>query len=120
VALQDLFPQKQDRLKVFGIVAIIVVCGGWLAYYANTHIEIQKTAKMPDSPGLKAGRELNEKLASDHAFLDVGVVVVSESPLKFLVNGAVWSNADLERLPAALKELNPNAEFDIQTQVMRK
>ena len=120
MALQTLLPQKQDRLKLFGIVAIIVVCGVWLAYYASTHFETHRTAQMPDSPALKAGRELNSKLASDHAFLDVGVVVVSESPLKFVVNGAVWSKADLDRLPAALKEFNADAEYDVQVQVMKR
>jgi hypothetical protein len=107
-------------MKVFAIVAIIVVCGGWLVYYASTHIETPKTAQMPDSPGLKAGRELNAKLAEDHAFLDVGVVVESEAPLKFIVNGAVWSKADLDRLPAALKNLNADAEYDVQVHLMKR
>ena len=109
-----------DRRKFYIAIGIIAACVIWLGVYLVGNATFRPVARAPDSPGWRAVTEMNAKLNEDHAFADVGLSVATEKPLKLTVNGAVYTQKDLDRLPGVLKELNGGAEFDMHVDLQRR
>jgi hypothetical protein len=109
------------RWKLILAVSITAICLVWISYFLFTSFSFSaKRATAPSSPGWTSAYEINKKLLDDPAYLDVGVAVASESPLKFVVKGGVYSQADLDRLPEALKKMNPDAEYELQVELLKR
>ena len=97
-----------------------MLCIAWLTYYFGPAISFKGEVKPQDTPGGKIAAELNAKLVADHDFADVAIVAISENPLKFSAVGAVFKQKELDRLPGVLKELQPDAEFEIKVELLRR
>ena len=112
--------EPADRRKFLIVLGIIVVCAIWMIYYFASQVSFQGVAKAPDTPGWKVANEINSKLIAEHAFADVALAVVNEKPLKLTAVGAVYSQKDRDRLPEVLKELNSEAEFEINVEIIKR
>ena len=121
MAIRDLIPSDSaERRKLFIAVSVIGLCTMWLLYFALTHISFGGGARPLDTPGWKLAIELSNKLNEEKPYADVGLAVLNEKPLKFQVNGAVWKQEDLDNLPARLKELKADAEYEMNVEILRR
>ncbi len=109
-----------DRRKLYIALGIFVLCAIWLTYYFGSQMSFRGRDRTLETPGWKASSDIFNKLIADPAFTDIALKVESEKPLKISVMGEVYSKADFERLPGVLKELNSQAEFDIQVEQKKK
>lgn len=109
-----------DRKKLFIVAGCILLCAVWLVYYFGPGLSFRGESKPMDTPAWKISAELNAKLIADHDFADVAIGAISENPLKFSAVGAVFRQKDLDRLPDVLKELRPDAEFEIKVELIKR
>ncbi len=109
-----------DRRKLFLAMGICLLCFIWLAYYFGSQMNFHGPDRTLQTPGWKIASEMYEKLTADHAFADVALKVDTEKPLKIIVMGEVYSKPDFDRLPSVLKELNGEAEYDMQVEYKKK
>lgn len=109
-----------DRRKLFIALGICVVCLLWLGYYFLSQVNFTGPDRTLDTPGWKIVNDMYTKLTADHAYADVALKVDTEKPLKIIVMGEVYSKDDFDRLPKVLKELNAEAEYDIQAEYKKK
>lgn len=113
-------PQNDDRKKKIKVAAastVLALCSIWFVIFYFTSCRHVETVA-PDSPGIQESRRVTEELNKQKEFIDVGFSLVSESPLRFTVNGAVHKQAHIEPLKAKLKELHPEEDYDFEVEVM--
>ncbi|HVU64989.1 MAG TPA: hypothetical protein VHC70_13495 [Phycisphaerales bacterium] len=108
------------RWKMILAISIIFICFLWIVYFTFSNFGSRRLATAPDSPGWTAAHQINQELEKDRAFADVGVAVLTENPLKYVVKGGVYSQADLDRLPEALKRIKPDAEYELQVELLKR
>jgi hypothetical protein len=117
--LTDRLPQERgDKVKLLAVVCLLPILLIWLIIYAMSSMP-EPLAQAVDSPGWTIAQDLSRKLNADHAFMDVGFAVVTEDPLRFAVNGAVHSDADMPRLVEKLQELRPEGDYEMNVEVLR-
>jgi hypothetical protein len=80
----------------------------------------KRRAKDPSTAGWKLVRQLNEDLVARPEFADANFDVVTESPLKLRLAGAVRTKRDLESLREYLKGLSdvPQDQLDFEVEVL--
>ena len=88
----------------------------WIGKTSSHFIGIKRNSTDPDpyNPG-EQGVSVEETGEDEWT-----VTVITEKPLKLNVVGAVYTQKDMDRLPAVLKEFNPDAEFDIHVELIRR
>jgi hypothetical protein len=118
--LDSLPSDPSARRKLILAVSIIGICSLWMIYFVSTQFDFRGPARAPSSAGWTAAQQINAKLNSDHAFSDVGVGVLKEKPLKYIVNGGVYKQDDLDRLPEVLKSIKPDAEYELHVELLKK
>lgn len=111
---------RGQRLKLIVAVAVLVVCGGWLIYFAATSLRGPGPAKPLDTPGWRVANDLNVKLMSRDEFHDTGAAVISEDPLRLEISGLVRSQRDLDGLREYLREIRPENDYDVVVEVLRR
>ncbi len=118
--LSDKLPEDRgDRIKLLSVAIVLPILLIWLTYYLIASMWPPPKAVELNTSGWQTARELTEQLNKDTAFLDVGLVVESESPLKFGVKGAVHADRDLVKLTAKLKELRPEGDYEMHVEVLK-
>ena len=118
--LGDRLPQERgDKIKVIAVAAVLPILVLWLIYYTATSLIPPPAAEVLDTPAWKTALALEQSLNADHAFKDVGFAVATEEPLRFAVRGAVYSDRDMTSLLTKLKELRPEADYDLEVEVLK-
>ena len=108
-----------QKYKLFASIGLIVLCLVWLGYYLTSAGAFRGRAQALDTPAWRIAREINDKLTADPRFHDAGFSVESETPMKFKVNGAVQTRADLAGLEEFLKQIRPEGDFELNVEVLR-
>jgi hypothetical protein len=109
---------KAERVKVVLALPVILLGIGWIAYQILSGVDWSGPAKPPDTPGARIVAEVNGKLVERAEFRDAGLDVISETPLRFKVVGAVESRKALEDLRAYLKEIRPDMDYEMDVSVL--
>lgn len=112
--------EAPQKAMAIGASVIILLCTIWIMASIIPALFGPPVAREADTPAWRVAKELNEKLMEEQAFLDVGFSVETESPLRYAVNGAVYSPADMQRLQNLLKELRPEGDYDFNVEILRK
>lgn len=117
MALTDSLPTNpKDRIKLVAAVTVIVLCLGWLTY--TLWPSGPGRTKELVTPAWTTARAMDAKLHERKEFLDVGFVPVSESPMRFRIQGAVHAKNELPELEAYLKEIRPENDYEVKVEVL--
>ncbi len=101
-------------------IAVIAIAVFWIGLNVLPGLFARRAVTRLDTPEQRIVEALNEKLLENPAFLDVGVSTGSEGQSAFVVNGAVHSVADLNRLDQRLKELRPEGDYEVHVEILKK
>lgn len=112
-------PQNsKKRVKLIALVALLSVATIWIGYQVVGMMGGHGTARILNTPGWNQARELTTKLNADLRFNDIGLAVVSESPLQLRAEGLVHGQKTLDELKAFLAAEAPDATIEYQVVVM--
>ncbi len=109
---------KDRKSKVLlGVSSVVLgVCLLWITIF--TMRSCTPPAEAPRSAAALKAIDVSTKLHED-GFFDVGMDVISESPLRFKVQGAVHSQKELGELKDALKRLHPDDNYDFEVEILK-
>ena len=108
----------RNRVLLSATVVIIVACTIWIV----TFVARSGGTGAPVEPTITANTiavsEFNAELSSDSRFVNAGVELLGEQPLKIRVIGMVDRDADLEELEQRVSKKFPDAEseYDVLVQ----
>lgn len=105
----------REKVKIYAVVGVLVLCMAWLIYYISTSVGSGYGPPRPlETPAWNDANEINKKLLQDKRFLDVGLSVVTEHPRKYRVVGLVHSSAELAALKDLLQQEASGAELEYE------
>lgn len=121
--IDDRLPEPRQKRVAAAIAAAMIVCGGWIIVFAIGSIARASSgdvaAVVPDSPMVKTGQVITQKLRDDSRFAAVTVVPHVDYPDKLRVSGQVASPAELDALKRQLAELGTVDRFIVDVRVAK-
>lgn len=111
--------QTATRLepKHYALIVIIALCLAWMGYSFFTGNRDSGPPVIADTPGNRAVMDLNSKLLTA-GLMDVNAELVSESPLRLRITGAVKHSGELDELRAKIQEYRPENDYDFEVVVL--
>lgn len=108
-------PKGSDRYKFIGVIVVLSLAAVWILTYLFSAGSGYRVGKPLDTPGWNAANEFAKSITSDPRFLDIGVSVVSESPLKLRVEGVIHPPVTLDELKdyIATNPLQAEIEYNV-------
>jgi flagellar basal body-associated protein FliL len=101
-------PRK--RLILIAVSVVLVLCVGRTIWFFATFLEFRPKAMAPDTPAWRTAYDVTSKIiAADESFVDVQVVVETESPMQLRIEGEVHSDDALKHLQSLIHEQLPDA-----------
>lgn len=107
---------RKSKVMLIASSAVLGVCLLWITLFMMR--SCKPRAEAPRSAATLKAIEVSTKLHED-GFFDVGMDVVTESPLRFKVQGAVHSQKELGELKDALKRLHPEDNYDFEVEILK-
>lgn len=105
-------PNIAERHKLIAVVVVISLAAIWILTYLLTSGNGYRTGKPLDTPGWNAANDFTKKLTADSRFADIGISVVSESPLKLKVEGVLHPPTTVQDLEKYVQENPIQAEIE--------
>ncbi len=106
-------PSSRDAIKLYAVIGVLAATALWISYYLLFTGSGYRVGKPLDTPGWNAANELNTKFMNEKQFADVAASVVSESPLKFKIEGALHPPTTLDELKSFVEQHKGAAEVEI-------
>lgn len=117
--IRDRLPDDpRDRTKLLIAGPVAAICVLWLLFFLISSIDLSGPTRPPNTAAFRTADEISKKLLERQEFNDVGMHVVSERPLKFMVSGAVHSDEDMDALRKFLSEVRPQNDYDMDVVVI--
>lgn len=107
---------RKSKVMLFASSAVLGVCLIWITLF--TMRSCKPVAEAPRSAATLKAIDVSAKL-HEEGFFDVGMDVLTESPLRFKVQGAVHSQKELSELKDALKRLHPDENYDFEVEILK-
>jgi hypothetical protein len=113
--------ESDDRAQRTKVIAICVVLGAvliWIGVNVASMLRSGPRAPEQDTPAWIMANDLNKQLVERLEFHDTMFDIVSESPIKLKLIGAVNEPEDIEALKEFLKKIAPDLDYEMAVELM--